>query len=67
MTRQKTKEHVREQRTEHSGDDPFGDGPGNLQQQAAAYANIAHEARRDCEKGPDAERALAARRNRSGQ
>lgn len=67
MPQQKTKDRSIDGQIEHPGGDPFEGGAGNLAQQAAAYANVARQARRDCEQGAEAERALEARRNRSGQ
>ncbi len=67
MTLQKTQERTANQQIENPGGDPFEGGAGNLAQQATAFANVARQARQDCERGADAERALEARRNRSGQ
>jgi hypothetical protein len=66
MTQQQTRQHHRTQPIEVSGPDPF-EGGGGLQEQAAAFAQVAREARRECDQGADAESTLHARRNRSGQ
>lgn len=69
MNLQRTRTHASQNSTSPAADDPLesGAGPGNLQQQAAAFAQIAREAREACQQGADAERTLEARRNRSGQ
>lgn len=67
MTQQK-KHVVTHQHSQAGPDgDPFDENAGDLRQQAASYANIARQARDDCQRGADAEKELERRRNRSGQ
>ncbi len=67
MMNQQTRTVTRERELGGPGADPFEENAGDLRQQAAAYANIAREARDDCQRGADAEQELQRRRNRSGQ
>ena len=67
MTMQQTRTHVQHQPVQILGADPVGDGTNGLQQQAAAYGNIARKALENCKKGLSADEALQRRRNRSGQ
>ena len=67
MTQQRTRTITTDHEPGQPDGDPFADGGGDLRQQAAAYANIAREARDDCQRGADAEQELHRRRNRSGQ
>lgn len=67
MTRQRTRTTTTDHDLGQPDRDPFTDGGDDLRQQAAAYANIARQARDDCQRGADAEQELHRRRNRSGQ
>ncbi len=48
-------------------ENPFGGESSDTAARAAAFGQIARQARADCERGEDAVRALRERRNRSGQ
>lgn len=67
MTLQQTRTHVQNLQTPAGEGDPLADGPSGLQQQAAAYGNIARKALEDCKQGLTADEALQRRRNRSGE
>jgi hypothetical protein len=67
MTTQQTHTHLQHQQTQTPTADPLGSGTHELQQQAAAYGNIARKALENCKKGLSADEALQRRRNRSGQ
>jgi hypothetical protein len=67
MTAQQIRTHVQHQPPQNLGGDPAGGGTNGLQQQAAAYGNIARKALESCKKGLSADEALQRRRNRSGQ
>lgn len=54
--------------TPGSGDDtPASPGGAGLMGQAQGYANVARQARENCQHGHAAEQELHKRRNRSGQ
>jgi hypothetical protein len=67
MTAQQIRTHVQHQPAQVLGGDSAGGGAHGLQQQAAAYGNIARKALENCKKGLSADEALQRRRNRSGQ
>ncbi|MCO6456009.1 MAG: hypothetical protein J5I93_11985 [Pirellulaceae bacterium] len=67
MSEQLQRQQTRTTPPEASGGDPLQPQPGNLREQAAAFARIAREAHADCERGADAEQQLQRRRNQSGQ
>ena len=67
MTTQPIRTHVQPQPVQVLSNEPTGDGANQLQQQAAAYGNIARKALENCKKGLSADEALQRRRNRSGQ
>lgn len=63
----KTRQQTRPATEPSSEENPFDNGSGSLQTQAAMYAAIAREASEACQRGDDAAQALQQRRNRSGQ
>ena len=67
MSMQQKRELIQRRDSDETGSDPFESPGGNLPQQAAAYAEIARQARNDCGQGVDAASDLQRRRNRSGQ
>ncbi|MCU0960159.1 MAG: hypothetical protein MUF48_08635 [Pirellulaceae bacterium] len=67
MTHQQTRVHGRIEEPRVADVDPAGAGPSLLQQQAAAYGEIARKALEECQQGLSADEALVRRRNRSGQ
>jgi hypothetical protein len=67
MTHQSTRVRVQNIESPAASGDPAGDGTTLLQQQAAAYGEIARKALEECQQGLSANEALLRRRNRSGQ
>jgi hypothetical protein len=66
MTQERTLARPQTQMVQVHGDPSTG-GPSPLLQQAAGYADVARQARANCQRGADAEQELGRRRNRSGQ
>ncbi len=55
MSQQRTRTKTQNDEAGGPDTDPFAASGGDLRQQAAAYANIAREARDDCQRGAAAE------------
>lgn len=67
MSDTRTQQHNIEAAASIQAENPFAGEPSDTAARAAAFGQIARQARDACEKGDDAVRALHERRNRSGQ